>query len=112
MGSMGVYVWTRSSERCVRTFVVDPVRELDAANPQVGVDKREVEAGSLFADAASPPDFALGDANVVEQLASNWHGIMRWKSEIIRMSTSANDRREITEGSLSRGVWVNCCSRT
>jgi hypothetical protein len=35
---------------------VNPVRELDAANPHVQFDEREVETGLLIADTAPPLD--------------------------------------------------------
>jgi len=56
MVSTGLSVWTNSSQPGVRTLAVNPVRELDAANPHVQFDEREMETGLPFAGTAPSLD--------------------------------------------------------
>ena len=49
-------VWTNSSPPDVRMREVNPVRELDAANPHVQFDEREVETNLHFAGTAPSLD--------------------------------------------------------
>jgi hypothetical protein len=56
MVSTGLSVWTISSQPGVRTLEVNPVRELDAANPHVQFDEREMETDLLFAGTAPSLD--------------------------------------------------------
>jgi hypothetical protein len=59
MVSTGLSVWTISSQPGVRTLEVNPVRELDAANPHVQFDEREMETDLLFAGTAPSLDSTL-----------------------------------------------------
>jgi hypothetical protein len=63
MVSTGLSVWTISSQPGVRTLEVNPVRELDAANPHVQFDEREMETDLLFAGTAPSLDSTLIGGN-------------------------------------------------